>query len=87
VYESGVPERLDSCSADHGGQSSRLIVGESLQTFKLQVATLQLPLVVVLEEQRPARRVIAASLGKLPTTSVRRLILAFRRANGFVEWI
>jgi hypothetical protein len=43
---------LDSCSADHGGQPSGLIVGESLQTFKLQVSTLQLSLAVLLEEQR-----------------------------------
>ena len=35
----------------------------------------------------PTRRVIAASLGKMPTTSVRRLISPLRRSSGLVEWI
>ena len=29
---------------------------------------------------------MASSLGKMPTTSVRRLISPFRRSSGFVEW-
>jgi hypothetical protein len=41
--------RLDSCSADHGGQPSGLTAGETLQAFKGQVSALQLPLVVLLE--------------------------------------
>jgi hypothetical protein len=35
----------------------------------------------------PTKRVIAASLGKMPTTSVRRLISPLRRSSGLVEWI
>jgi hypothetical protein len=36
VYESRFPFRLDSCLADHCRQPSRLIVGETLQSFKLR---------------------------------------------------
>jgi hypothetical protein len=32
-------------------------------------------------------RVIASSLEKMPTTSVRRLISPLRRSNGLMEWI
>ena len=35
----------------------------------------------------PTRPVTAASLGRMPTTSVRRLISALSRSSGFVEWI
>src|SRR6185312_1077372 len=35
----------------------------------------------------PTRRVMAASLGKMPTTSVRRLISPLRRSSGLIEWI
>ncbi len=35
----------------------------------------------------PTRRMIAASLGKMPTTSVRRLTSPLRRSSGLVEWI
>ena len=35
----------------------------------------------------PTRRVMAASLGKMPTTSVRRLISPLTRSSGLVEWI
>src|SRR5215470_11397743 len=35
----------------------------------------------------PTRRVMAASLGKMPTTSVRRLISPLRRSSGLVLWI
>jgi hypothetical protein len=48
--------RLNSCSVDDSGQPSGLIVAESLQAFKLHVAALQLPLVVLLEQQRPDER-------------------------------
>ena len=34
----------------------------------------------------PISRVMAASLGKMPTTLVRRLISPLRRSRGFVEW-
>ncbi len=44
--------RLDSCRVDHCGQPSGLIVAERLQAFKLHVAAPQLPLVVLLEQQR-----------------------------------
>jgi hypothetical protein len=44
---------LDSCSlVDDGGQSSGLIVDQSSQGLKGHVATLQLPFVVLLEQQR-----------------------------------
>ena len=33
------------------------------------------------------RRVMAASLGKMATTSVRRLTSPFRRSSGLVLWI
>ena len=35
----------------------------------------------------PTKRVMASSLGKMPTTSVRRLISPFSRSSGLVEWI
>jgi len=35
----------------HRGQSDRLIVADGLQSFKLQVSALQLPLVVLLEQE------------------------------------
>ena len=35
----------------------------------------------------PTKRVMAGSFGKMPTTSVRRLISALSRSNGSVEWI
>src|SRR5689334_8966508 len=41
--------RLDSCSAHHSGEPSGLIVCASLESFKLHVSTLQLPLVVLFE--------------------------------------
>src|SRR5207248_10952200 len=42
----------ESCSVDHGGQPSGLIVGESWHRVKGHVATLQLPFVVLLKQQR-----------------------------------
>ena len=41
-------------SAHHGGEPSGLIVCECLQAFKRQISALQLPLVVLLEQQRAA---------------------------------
>jgi hypothetical protein len=35
----------------------------------------------------PTRRVMASALGKMPTTSVRRLISPLRRSSGLVRWI
>jgi hypothetical protein len=35
----------------------------------------------------PTSRVTALSLGKMPTTFVRRLISAFSRSSGLVLWI
>ena len=35
----------------------------------------------------PTRRVMASSLGKMPTTSVRRLISPLSRSSGLVLWI
>jgi hypothetical protein len=43
----------DSCSVDHGGQPSGLILRENLQSFNLQVAPLQLRLVILLWQKRP----------------------------------
>jgi hypothetical protein len=40
--------KVHSCSVDHCGQPSGLIVAQGLESFKLHVASLQLPLVVLL---------------------------------------
>lgn len=40
------------CSADHGGQPRESIVGELPQAFKLRVAALKLPVVVVRRKRR-----------------------------------
>ena len=42
--------KVHSCSVDHCGQPSGLIVAQGLESFKLHVASLQLPLVVLLEQ-------------------------------------
>jgi hypothetical protein len=52
--------------------------------FDLHVPLLQLPLVVLLEHTAPISRMIAASLGKMPTTSARRLTSLLSRSNGLV---
>jgi hypothetical protein len=60
---------VDSCSAnDHGGQPSGLIVGQRLQSFKRQVPTLQLPLVVLLEQQRANETRYGGFVRGMPTT-------------------
>lgn len=76
--------RFDSCSADDSRQAGGLIVGEQLQSFKLHVATLQLPFVVLLEQQRTDEPRNGRFLRKTPTTSVRRLNSALRRSSGLV---
>ena len=52
MYESCVLVWLDWCSADRGGQPSGLIVTQGPQRLKRHVAPLQLPLIVLLEQQR-----------------------------------
>jgi hypothetical protein len=74
---------LDSCTADHGGLRSGLIVRQTLRAFKLHVATLQGPLVARLEEHRAG----GPRNGGLIWAFVRRLISAFSGSSGFVEWI
>ena len=46
------PGKVDSYSVDDCGQPSGLIVAQGLESFKLHVASLQLPLVVLLEQER-----------------------------------
>jgi hypothetical protein len=53
----------------------------------LHIAVLELPFVVGLSSTAPIRRTMAPSLGKIPTTSARRLTSLFSRSSGFVEWI
>lgn len=47
-------------------------------------AALQLPVLVLLQEHRPTRWMIAASLGKISTTLVRRLISSLTRSSRLV---
>jgi hypothetical protein len=49
-----------------------------------KVAAADQPLVVLLQQQHPARRSSAASLGKIPTTSERRPISRLTRSSGLV---
>jgi hypothetical protein len=49
-----------------------VVVADGLESFEVHVAPLELPLVVLLKQERsPTSRTITA-LGKMPTTSVRR---------------
>jgi hypothetical protein len=80
------PERLRCAgySACHGRQPSRDSITESLKSLNLHVAPVQAPLVVLLQHHGPTSCVIEASLGKMPTTLVRRLISAFNLSSGLV---
>ena len=78
--------RLNSCG--RGGQHEGEIIAQGRDRFQGHVAgPLHRPLVVLLEQDgAPTRRVIAASLGKMPTTSVRRSTSPLTRSSGLVEW-
>lgn len=52
MYESRVLVRSDSCSVDDGRQPSGLIVDERAQRLERHVAALQLPLIILLEQER-----------------------------------
>ena len=55
------------------------------ELFQAHVAGSARPVVVLLQSSAPTRRTIAASFGKMATTSVRRLISPLRRSSGLVE--
>ena len=61
--------------------SGRCKFGHGLE---LHVAVLELPLVVLLEQHGADQADDRASLGKMPTTSARRLTSLFRRSSGLV---
>ena len=64
-----------------------LIVADRTESFEREIAPLQLPLVVLLEQERADEPDDRGSLGKMPTTSVRRLISALSLSSGLVEAI
>lgn len=73
------------CSAHYDEEPHRCIVAERLQAFKLRVTTLQLPLLVLFEQRRSDQAHDCGLVGKIPTTSVRRLISVYKRSRGLVE--
>src|SRR5262245_35721245 len=56
----------------------------SLRVSRIEPA-LDSPLIVLFEQDQPTRRTMASSLGKMPSTSVRRLISPLRRSIGLAE--
>jgi len=56
-----------------------LIVGDGGQSFELHVPPPQLPFIALLEQQRADKPVNRGIVWKIPATSVRRFISAFRR--------
>jgi len=58
--------------------------GQLGHDFDLHVAMLQLRFVVLLEQDGAISRMIAASLGKMPPTSARRLTSLLSRSSGLV---
>src|SRR5207245_8179906 len=73
-------------SGGHGGQLDEGIVAQWSDGFQGHVAgPLDGPFIVLSNRMAPTSRIRASSLGKMPTTSVRRLISPFRRSIGFVE--
>lgn len=55
--------------------------------MKRHIAPLQLPFIVLLQEQHTDAPNGGASFGKIPAISVLRLISAFTRSRGFVDAI
>jgi hypothetical protein len=79
----GQAARVHSAAAQHEGE----IIAHGRDRFQDHVASpLHSPLVVLLEQDRTDQPVIAASSGKMPTTSVRRLTSLLMRSSGWVEW-
>jgi len=73
-------------SGGHGRQLDEGIVAQRRDGFQRHVAgTLHGPFVVLLQEDGTNERMMTSSLGKMPTTSVRRLISPFTRSIGLVE--
>jgi hypothetical protein len=73
-------------SGGHGGQLDDGIVAQRGDRFQGHVAgPLHRPIHhFVPRRMAPTRRVIAGSLGKMPTTSVRRMISPLSRLSGFI---
>jgi hypothetical protein len=80
-HRRGPDRSAGDCRKADGG-----IIAQRCDGFQRHVASaLDGPFIVLFEEDAPTRRMMASSLGKMPTTSVRRLISPLRRSIGLVE--
>src|SRR6266480_3287454 len=79
------PPRQFAASSGNGPTSSS---GVSLAIDpRREVAPRRLPFVMLFSQAQPTRRTTAAVLGKMPTTSVRRLTSLFNRSSGLFDQI
>lgn len=76
-----------SYSVDGVRQPSSLIFGEYLQTFKRQIAALQLPWVASPEQQHATSRGIAASFDKMSRHGCGASSPSASRSGGSLLWI
>jgi hypothetical protein len=81
----GVRRHGPDRSAGDGREADGEIIAQRGDSLQWHVAAaLDRPLAVLLRQDRPARRSMASSLGKMPTTSVGRLVSPdhFKRIDG-----
>ncbi len=68
------------------GQGRRLLVGAAGHGFERHVAVLELPLVVLFEQDGSDEPRNGRRNWKMPTSSARRFTSLFSRSIGLVEW-
>jgi hypothetical protein len=70
------------------GQADGGTIAQRRDGFQAHVAgALHGPLIILFEQQRPDKSDDGSLIGKIPTTSLRRLISPLRRSSGLVLWI